>query len=72
MTNRNRFELVRENRVLMQAYQNVIEGKPDCWDHVAWFESLDEARAALKAATDARHMVRGRDGIPVLFSGDVM
>ena len=66
------FELVRENKALMQAYQNVTEGKPDCWDHVGWYDLKKDAVKALKMARDGRHMIRDENGIPIMFSGDVM
>jgi hypothetical protein len=73
MAKEKKFQLLRENKLLMQATQNMThDTRPDCWDHVAWYDTREKAIAALKQATDARHQIRDAEGNTLLYSGDVM
>jgi hypothetical protein len=42
------YQVATPNRVMMNAFQNVISGKPDCWDIVSEHSSLEEAEKAAK------------------------
>lgn len=68
-----RYELVKENKALMNATQNLThDTRPDCWDHIAFYDVWEEAVAALKRAKSHRHQVRDSEGKAFLWSADVM
>lgn len=65
------FEVVTENKQLMQAYQSVIRGKPDCWDHYSYHRKLDRAKAtARRLSKRVRCQVRDRQGNLIAWGCD--
>jgi hypothetical protein len=68
-----KYELVKENKTLMNATQSSThDTRPDCWDHVSFHDTYEKAVTALKQAKDCRHQVRDDKGKVVLWSADVV
>jgi len=45
------YQVVTPNETLMQAYQNLLYGKPDCWDIQSEHETLTAAEKAANGVT---------------------
>jgi len=56
------YQVVTPNERMMNAYQNVIQGKPDCWDVQSEHETLADAEKAAKK-------IRGR--VAIRLSDDI-
>lgn len=62
------FQVVRFNNVLGVAYQNVVSGKPDCWDILSQHVTLG---AAETAAATAKKNPFERERVAIRLSDDI-